>query len=291
MGVNGGKAHVATAFVLGGGGLLGAGEVGMLRALLEAGVVPDLVVGTSVGAVNGAAVAADPTPGSVAALTEIWQGLAGSGLYAGGAMRRARHLARTRTHVHPNEPLRDLLTEQLGDRRIEDLAVPFQCVAASIERAAEHWFTDGPLLDAVLASSAVPGVLPPVRIGDEHFLDGGLVNSIPVGRAVSLGARRVYVLQVGRIDRPLQAPTRPWQVASVAFEIARRHRFGKEMAEVPPDVDVHLLPTGASDAPRPADFSALRYRDFAKVSQRIDQAYRATVDYLARTGSPTPGRG
>lgn len=287
----GSGSEVPTAFVLGGGGLLGAGEVGMLRALLERGVVPDLIVGTSVGAVNGAAVAADPSPGSISSLTRIWQGLAGSGLYAGGAMRRARHLARTRTHVHPNEPLRDLLGEQLGDRRIEDLAVPFQCVAASIERAAEHWFTEGPLLDAVLASSAVPGVLPPVRIGDEHFLDGGLVNSIPVGRAVGLGARRVYVLQVGRIDRPLQAPTRPWQVASVAFEIARRHRFGKEMAEVPPDVEVHLLPTGAADAPRPADLSALRYRDFAKVSQRIDQAYRATTEYLAHASSRTPGKG
>jgi NTE family protein len=281
----------STAFVLGGGGLLGAGEVGMVRALLEAGVVPDLVVGTSVGAVNGAAVASDPTPASITSLTGIWQGLAGSGLYAGGPMRRARHLARTRTHVHPNEPLRDLLTEQLGDRRIENLPVPFQCVASSIERAAEHWFTDGPLVDAVLASSAVPGVLPPVRIGDEHFLDGGLVNSIPVGRAVSLGARRIYVLQVGRIDRPLTAPTRPWQVASVAFEIARRHRFGREMAEVPDDVEVHLLPTGAADAPRPADLSALRYRDFAKVDRRIEQAYRETAGYLERARSRTPGRG
>ena len=153
--------------------------------------------------------------------------------------------------MHPNEPLRELLTGQLGDRRIEDLAVPFQCVAASIERAAEHWFADGPVVDAVLASSAVPGVLPPVRIGDEHFLDGGLVNSIPVGRAVALGARRVFVLQVGRIDRPLTTPTKPWQVASVAFEIARRHRFARELSEVPADVEVHVLPTGADEAPRP----------------------------------------
>ena len=269
-----------TAFVLGGGGLLGSGEVGMLRALLEAGVRPDLVVGTSVGAINGAAVAADPSVAAVDTLAEVWQRLADSDVYSGGAFSRARHLARTRTHVHPNEPLRDLLEEQLGEARIEELAVPYQCVAASIERAAEHWFTTGPVIDAVLASSAVPGVLPPVRIDDEHFLDGGLVNSIPVGRAVSLGARRVYVLQVGRIDRPLKAPTKPWQVASVAFEIARRHRFAREMSEVPPDVEVHLLPTGAEEAPRPADLSALRYRDFSAVTQRITQAYTATRDYL-----------
>jgi NTE family protein len=270
-----------TAFVLGGGGLLGSNEVGMLRALLEAGVRPDLVLGTSVGAVNGAAVAADPTTQAIDSLAGVWQRLADSDVYRGGALRRARHLARTRTHVHPNEPLRDLLRQQLGDARIEDLAVPFQCVAASIERAAEHWFTDGPAVDAVLASSAVPGVLPPVRIGDEHFLDGGLVNSIPVGRAVALGARRVFVLQVGRVDRPLVAPTRPWQVASVAFEIARRHRFAREMADIPDGVEVHLLPTGADEAPRPADLSALRYRDFSAVPKRIEQAYAATRDYLA----------
>jgi NTE family protein len=275
---------VRTAFVLGGGGLLGSGEVGMLRALLEDGVRPDLVLGTSVGAINGAAVAADPSVAAIASLAGVWQRLADSDVYRGGALRRARHLARTRTHVHPNEPLRDLLTDQLGDRRIEDLEVPFQCVAASIERAAEHWFADGPVVDAVLASSAVPGVLPPVRVGDEHFLDGGLVNSIPVGRAVALGARRVFVLQVGRIDRPLTAPTKPWQVASVAFEIARRHRFAREMSEVPADVEVHLLPTGADEAPRPADLSSLRYRDFSAVPQRIAAARAATAAYLA--GAP-----
>ena len=271
-----------TAFVLGGGGILGAGEVGMLRALFEHGIAPDLVVGTSVGAVNGAAVAADPTGEAVASLTEVWRGLADSGLLRTGPLERARHLARSRTSVTPSDPLRDLLQSHLGDQRIEDLAVPFQCVAASIERAAEHWFTSGPLVEAVLASSAVPGVLPPVRIGDEHFLDGGLVNSIPVGRAVMLGASRIYVLQVGRIDRPLTAPTRPWEVATVAFEIARRHRFAREMAECPDGVEVHVLPTGADEPPRTADVSLLRQRELATVERRIDHAYAASADYLAR---------
>ncbi|MDQ1586240.1 MAG: hypothetical protein QOH80_1605, partial [Actinomycetota bacterium] len=164
---------VETAFVLGGGGLLGSNEVGMLQALLEAGVVPDLVVGTSVGAINGAVVAASPSLEAVGRLTQVWQGLADSDVYAGSALRRVRHLARTRTHAHPNEPLRGMLTEQFGDTHIEDLPIPFQCVAASIERAAEHWFESGSLVDAVLASAAVPGILPPVAIGGEHFLDGG----------------------------------------------------------------------------------------------------------------------
>ena len=79
-------------------------------------------------------------------------------------------------------------------------------MAASIERAAEHWFDSGPLADVVLASCAVPGILPPVRIGGEHFIDGGIVNSIPVSRAVTFGARRIYVLQVGRLEQPLKPP-------------------------------------------------------------------------------------
>jgi NTE family protein len=277
-----------TAFVLGGGGLLGAGEVGMLRALLEHGVRPDLVVGTSIGAINGAAVAADPTVEAARTLTGVWQQVTDSDLFSGSALRRARHLARTHTHVHPNEPLRDLLTAQFGNQRIEDLAVPFQCVAASIERAAEHWFTQGPLVEAVLASSAVPGVLPPVQVGAEHFLDGGLVHSIPVGRAVALGATCIYVLQVGRIERPLEVPRKPWEVATVAFEIARRHRFASEMASLPDSVEVHVLPTGAEEPPRYADLSALRYRDFSRVRGRIDRAYDASLAYLR---SPAVGRG
>ena len=278
-----GDRGVDTAFVLGGGGLLGASEVGMLRALVERGVEADLVLGTSVGAINGAIFAADPTLGAVAELTEVWSDLAGSGLYAGSTLRRVGHFARTRTHAHSSAPLRAMLHARHGDIRIEELAVPFQCVAASIERAAEHWFSDGPLVDAVLASSAVPGVFPPVEIAGEHFLDGGLVNSIPVGRALGLGARTVYVLQVGRVERPLEPPSNPFEVGMVAFEIARRHRFAADLASVPEGVAVHVLPTGAPDAPRYGDLSALRYRDFSRTAERIDQAYRATLEHLDRT--------
>jgi NTE family protein len=121
-------------------------------------------------------------------------------------------------------------------------------------------------------------LLPPVKIGDEHYLDGGLVNSIPVGRAVELGARTVYVLQVGRIERPLTAPERPWEVATVAFEIARRHRFAADMAALPPEVEVHVLPTGAGGD----DLSPLGYRSFDRAQSRIDRAYEATSAYLTR---------
>ena len=176
-----------TAFVLGGGGVLGAHEVGMLGALAECAIVPDLVLGTSIGAVNGAMFAARPDGAGVQRLRELWSDANVSALSSGTLLRRAGTLARSGTHLESFSKLRDRLNELLPVARVEDLAVPFQCVAASIERAAEHWFDSGPLADVLLASCAVPGILPPVRIGDEHYIDGGIVNSIPVSRAVDVG--------------------------------------------------------------------------------------------------------
>lgn len=268
--------------MLGGGGHLGAYEVGMLRALLEAGIKPDLVLGTSVGAINGAVLAADPTAAAVSRLEQLWTGLNGGGIFEANLFSRLGTVARTRTHMHSNAALRRMLESDLPAARIEELAVPFQCVAASIERAAEYWFTRGPIADAVLASCAVPGLLPPVVVGGEHYLDGGLVDSVPVGRAVALGARTIYVLHVGRLERPLRPPRRAWEVAAVAFEIARRHRFARDTADLPPGTTVHLLPTGA-DTDRPTHWAQyMRYRAFNETRERIQRAYNASTAYLNR---------
>jgi NTE family protein len=271
---------MTTAFVLGGGGVLGAVEVGMLRALFERGITPDLVLGTSVGALNGALVARDPSPAVIDRLTEMWlTTTTGREVYGDRPLRTVRRAVATGTHIYSASPIRRRLAEEFGDLTFEDLPVQFQVCAASIERAAEHWFHTGPLVDAIVASAAVPGLLPPAKVGDEHFLDGGIVNSIPVDRAVQLGADLIYVLQVGRIDRPLSVPKRPWEVARVSFEIARRHRFHREMAALPAHVTAHVLPTGSSGSRR--DDSLLAYRDFDAVMRRIDRAYDATAAYLA----------
>jgi NTE family protein len=273
---------MTTAFVLGGGGVLGAVEVGMLQALFERGVTPDLVLGTSVGALNGALVARDPSAAVVGRLTELWQEVASNReVYGDRALRTVRRAMSTGTHIYSSGPMRRRLEEELGDTTFEELPVRFQVCAASIERAAEHWFDSGPIVPAVVASAAVPGLLPPAKVGDEHFLDGGIVNSIPLGRAVSLGADEVYVLQVGRIDRPLRVPKRPWEVARVSFEIARRHRFAREIAEVPPGVVAHVLPARGTS---PRDDSLRGHRDFTGVSARIEETYLASLDYLDRMG-------
>lgn len=268
-----------TAFVLGGGGVLGSAEVGMLRALLEHGVKPDLVVGSSVGALNGVALAASPDLDSVAALTATWTRLQARDVFSSSVVGQIGNLVRHGTYLHQNSSLRSLIADAAGDGRIEDLAVPFQCVAACVEDAAAHWFSSGPVVDAVLASCAVPGLLPPVRLDGRHYVDGGLVASVPVGRAVELGAERIFVLHVGRLERPLHPPSRPWEVALVAFEIARRHQFYDDMARLPEGVEVHVMPAG--DVPPSV---SVRYRDPSAVGRRISAAYEAGTAFLDRLG-------
>ncbi len=270
---------MTTAFVLGGGGVLGAVEVGMLRALFERGVTPELVLGTSVGALNGAMVARQPDASVIDRLTELWRSASSSGreVVSAHPLRTVRRAVATGTNLYSVQPIKQRLIDEFGDLTIEELSVRFQVCAASIERAAEHWFDSGPVVDAVVASAAVPGLLPPVKVGDEHFLDGGIVNSIPLGRAVQLGATRVFVLQVGRIDRPLTVPKRPWEVARVSFEIARRHRFQRELSELPEGVECHVLPAkGTSER----DDTIWAARDFSSIERRIESTYEASVDYL-----------
>lgn len=274
------------AVVLGGGGVHGAVQVGMLQALQEHGVRPDLILGTSVGAMTGALLAARPDD-AVERLRALWTNLADHSPFEASLLERASTLTRSRTHLHGNHRLRRLLLSYLPARTFGELTVPFQCVAASIERAGARWFTDGPLIDALLASTAVPGLLPPVEVDGEHHLDGGLVDSIPVGRAMELGATCVYVLQVGRIEQPLHVPTTPWEVGMVAFEIARRHRFVEAMERVPPGVEIHVLPTGLTDELAFNDPASLRYRDTSKAAERLETAHLAASAYLAaRPGPP-----
>jgi len=270
---------MTTAFVLGGGGRWGAVEVGMIQALDEAGITPDLILGTSIGAFNGAVIADYPGHEGVERLTGFWEEVTGADLFQTGFFDRALRVATLKPSLHETAELRKLVEQAIHpETKIEDLHTRFQCVAASIERSAEHWFDAGLLVEAVLASSAVPALFPPVEIDGEHFYDGGLVDSVPLGRAVTLGADVVYVLQVGRIESPLRPPERLYEAALISFEIARRHRFATTMQNLPAGVDVHLLPTGSPVAWD--DRRQLKWKDTGGIEERMKTAYAATVDYL-----------
>lgn len=271
--------YVAVGFVLGGGGVLGAVEVGMLRALFRAHLKPDLLVGTSIGAINAAMVAVDPSGSVIDDLVRLWATPEMSEVYGDSVPRQMRRFA-TRNHLHNPSPLKRMLERYLGrGLTFDSLKAPLHIMAASIERSTEHWFADGPVLPAVMAAAAVPGVLPPYAIDSEHFIDGSIVRPSPVLHAVSLGAKDIYVLQVGRIDKPLAPPQRPWEAATVALELGRRARFAEELAQVPRGVRVHILPGGAE-----ADESPWAYRNTAGVRQRVSAAYTASRDYLAAVG-------
>jgi NTE family protein len=273
-----------TAIVLGGGGIRGAVEIGMVRALFEAGIRPDLIVGTSIGAINGALIAKDPTLGCIEPLLDAWTSPEANAVYGSSLFAQMSRLVKTKTHLNSHDPLRRLLEASLGRAsRFEDLAVPLQVVAASIERAAEHVFDSGPLIPAILASASVPGLFPPTLIDGEHFIDGGIVNSIPIEQAVASGATRIFVLQVGRVETPLVAPSTAVETARVAFEIARRHRFARDLATLPEGVDLYVLPTGG---PLHGDDSIRAYRKLDTVKLRIEQAHEASRDFLYERGMP-----
>ncbi len=189
-------------FVLGGGGSLGAAQVGMLRALAERGIVADLVVGTSVGALNGALVALDPAD-VVDRLAPVWAAMTRRVVFPGGPLSQARTLRRGRTHLFPNTGLHAVIDAHLPrDATFADLAVPFGAVTMDVTTAAAHVVRDGPLAPALLASAAIPGIYPAVDVGGRQLYDGGVVANVPLIQALAMGARSLVVLDAtfpGRI--------------------------------------------------------------------------------------------
>lgn len=266
------------AFVLSGGGNLGAIQVGMLRALLEHDIYPDLIVGCSVGAINGAALAADPTLEGIDRLEEVWRSADGKNLMPRNWLPNAVALARRGEAIHESNGLRKMLEAAIGGHEFRDLAVRFECVATDVKDVREVWFNQGSLLDAILASSAMPALYPAVEIGGCRYLDGAIVNDVPMSRAVELGASTLYVLQVGSFSRPRGEPRRPLDVAVQAYWIARHHRFKRDLDSMPAEVDLHLLPHGGPPV--------MRYNDFTRAGELINAAYEASTDYLEGRGAP-----
>ncbi|MFJ5886219.1 patatin-like phospholipase family protein [Kitasatospora cineracea] len=289
----GGRGKVA--FVLGGGGERGGNQVGMVRALLEAGITPDLVVGTSIGSVQGAILAKNPSLSVVAELVELWMEFISMRVMKPSLKAFAANVR----HVRPGLTSADaahrmLLNHFAPHSRIEDLKVPFVCPASSIERAEAHYFDHGPLIPALLASCCVPGLFPPVEIGGEHYLDGGLIDSLPIGVAASLGATTVYALRIRQTGEPLAPPRMPWQLAHVAFEVGRRAAVEAEIARPRPGVTVHVLPSGEDELVKAGHGPVSSTRaELETVRRRIALGYDAASVFLAgleraRRDAPAP---
>jgi NTE family protein len=265
-----------TAFVLGGGGNLGAIQVGMLRALADRGILPDELIGCSVGAINAAALAGDPTPEGIERMSELWGRLDSEVICPPGRLSGLLLLTRKYRSLQSNDALRRLLETSLGYDKFEETPIPLSVVATSLRTGCDHWFTAGPVVPAVLASAALPAVFPPVEIDGERFVDGGVVDNVPISRALVGAVERVFVLHVGNFSRPRPEPKRPLDALLQSFSIARNYRFHAETRSAPPGIEMVVLPS--------IDPGPIKPNDFSKSAQLINRARAATATFLDASG-------
>lgn len=203
-----------TAFVLAGGGSLGAVQVGMLKALTRRGVVPDFVVGASVGAINAAYFATDPSEEGVARLERIWRRLRRANVFPLSPINSFLAVLGRRDHLVTPALLRSLVESELPCEKLEDARIPCHVVATDVLDGTEVPLTTGPVVTALLASAAIPAVFPTVSIDGRHLMDGGVANNTPISRALKLGATRIVVLPTG-MSCALEMPPR----GAVAFAL------------------------------------------------------------------------
>jgi NTE family protein len=196
-----------TAFVLAGGGSLGAVQVGMLKALARLKIVPDFVVGASVGAINGLYFAAQPDEQGVARLERIWLRVRRADIFPFSALSSILAVFGRRDHLVTPALLQALIESELPCQKLEDVRIPCYVVATDVLTGNEIALASGPVVTALLASAAIPAVFPVVSIGGHYLIDGGVANNTPISTAVDLGATRVVVLPTGT-SCAIEAPPR-----------------------------------------------------------------------------------
>ena len=268
-------------YVFGGGGSLGAVQVGMLQALGEHDVAPGIVAGTSVGSLNGAVVALEPKS-AANRLSHLWARLTRERVFPGGLLAQVRTLQHTKTHLFPSTGLASVIGDFMGaDITFADLALPFAAIAMDIATARPHVLRDGPLLPALLASAAIPGIFPPVQLGALRLYDGGLVANVPMRQALDMGARSLVVLDC---NFPGNVPAPPETMAEVLFYTAMVTMRAQAVFEAPlvaADVPVIYL-----HGPEPHPVSPL---DFRHTGTLIESAYEAARSFLNDLNVTGPG--
>jgi NTE family protein len=269
-----------TAFVLSGGGSLGAVQVGMLQALTEAGVQPDLLIGTSVGAVNAAWIAGCPDHQGALRLGEIWRALRRQDIFPLSPWSSARGLLGRSNHVISNASLRVVLEKHMPYERLEQAAVPVHIITTELKTGRSVLMSSGPAVPALLASTAIPGIFPPVTIGRRDFIDGGVANHTPIAGAIELGATRIFVLPVG-YPWLRQEPTNALGMALFALARFVEQKLDAEVANYRHLADIQVLPTSEGPPVSPADFS--------HADELMTRGYRSARKYLASvSSSPAP---
>ncbi len=270
-----------TAFVLAGGGSLGAVEVGMLQTLVDRGISADLVVGASVGAINGAYFAAFPDAEGVRKLARIWRGLSWRDVFPFSPFGPLLSFFALRNYLVDPTPLRRLLERHLPYRDLGQTAIPLHVVATDILTGTEVVLSSGPAIEAVLASSAIPAVFPTVQLEGRYLADGGIANNTPISVAVALGADRVVVLPTGFSCDVAEPPRTSMDMAlhGMGLLIARQLITDIERLS-DSSVALRVVPPLCPLETTPADFS--------RASELIDRAAKATSEWLEEGGLDTP---
>jgi len=265
------EARPKTALVLAGGGSFGAIQVGMLRALVAHGLDVDMVVGCSVGALNGAYYAGMPNANGIEKLEAIWRGLHRRDIFpitwgsAFGFVRRRDFLVGT-------HGLRRLLDGHLPFRYLEQAAIPIHVVATDVLTGDAVVLSSGPATDAIIASSAVPAAFAPVRVGAQYLVDGAITCNTPVKVAVKLGAKRLVVLPTGFACALTSPPQGAIASALHALTLLIARQMVVELESIGDEVDYHIVPTLCPLAGSPYDFS--------QTSALIEQAAERTARWI-----------
>lgn len=269
------------AFVLSGGAGLGAIQVGMLRALYERGIRPDLIVGTSAGALNGAFIASRPqTVETADDLGEVWKRLRRGNAFPLNPITGLLGFVGVRDHLVPASGLRRLIAAHTDHDRLEDLPIPLHVVAVDVITGQELRLSAGDLRDAVLASAAIPGVLAPVDWGGRALMDGGVANNTPISHAVELGARRIYVLPTGHACALEEPPAGALALALHAISLLTQRRLIDDIERHRGNVTLIVLPPPCPLATQPIDF------DHAEVL--IERALEDSRAFLDGGGEDRP---
>jgi len=251
--------HPTVAFVLSGGASLGAIQAGMLKALYERRIVPDLIVGASVGALNGAFIASRPATAATAdALADVWLGLERSEVFPLNPVTGFVGFFGRRNYLVPDTHLRRLVRRQLELERLEDARVPLHLIATDLTSGREVRLSEGDALQAVMASAAIPGIFPPVEWRDRELIDGGVANNAPISQALELGADDVYVLPTGYACALDEPPRGALAMLLHSTTLLVQRRLIMEIDLLKDQANLIVLPPPCPLSVQPIDFSHAR---------------------------------
>jgi NTE family protein len=273
----------STAFVFAGGGSLGAIEVGMLRELLKGGERPDCVVGASAGAINAAYFAGNPTAEGVDRLAALWCRIRRQDIMPLSMLGLLDMVLRRRPHLVEATALRKLLDSNLAYSRVEQAALPLHVVATEMLSGRERVMSSGPVVEAVLASAAIPGVFPPVRIDDVDLVDGGVANNTPISVAVGLGVSRIVVLPAGFACALRSPPNSAVAQAMHALTLVIARQLVRDLDFFRARAEIVVVPPLC-----PLDISPYDYTQCGRLIDRAAEKTRAWLDEggLARASVP-----